>query len=355
MRHFHLVLATCTLVFGFQLTQAVGPTPGPVAGPGKLKAVTIAFYNMENLFDTEDDPTINDEEFLPKGTYEWTPERYKRKIANMSKVIDQLGDEDGPEVLGMCEVENLKVVQDLVGSELLKKKGYGIVHANSPDQRGIDCALIYKSKRFTPLYQSVYHVTLPDNKDFATRDILLVKGIMDKSVDVTFIVNHWPSRRDGAEESAIKRQAAAATLRFVIDSIQDLDPQANIVMMGDFNDEPGDVSIHDMLHAGRDSVEAVSTMLYNCMAPIKAEGRGSLKFKGGWNLFDQMMVSSAMINNKSLVHYVKGSANIYNPQWMRQTDAGDWMDAPKRTFIGKKYVGEDGYSDHFPVYISLEF
>ncbi|MEY3442556.1 MAG: hypothetical protein RLZZ519_837 [Bacteroidota bacterium] len=328
--------------------------PMPASPPDKMKTLTVAFYNMENLFDTEDDPAINDEEFLPSGTNQWTGERYKKKLANMAKAISQLGNPDGPDVLGMCEVENRKVLEDLVATAALKKKGYGIVHTNSPDQRGIDCALIYKTKRFVPLYSKAYPVLFPENKDLATRDILLVKGILDKKHDVTFIVNHWPSRRDGDKESAWKRERAAQTLRTVVDSIFNLDPLANLVMMGDFNDEPADMSMNKTLKAGRDSIEACATFLYNCMAPIKAEGRGTLKFKGGWNLFDQMIVSTGMITNKSLVHYQKGSANIYNPEWMRQTDEGDWKDAPKRTFIGKRYV-EDGFSDHFPVYITLEY
>jgi predicted extracellular nuclease len=328
--------------------------PKPVDAPDKAKTLTVAFYNMENLFDTEDDPAINDEEFLPAGPYAWTPERYKRKLGNMAKVIAELGNEEGPDVLGMCEVENRKVLEDLVVTSALKKKGYGIVHTNSPDQRGIDCALIYKTKRFVPLYSKAYPVLFPENKDLATRDILLVKGILDKKHDITFVVNHWPSRREGAEASAWKRERAAQTLRTVVDSIMTLDPYTNLVMMGDFNDEPADASMNKTLKAGRDSVEACATYLYNCMAPVKAEGRGTLKFKGGWNLFDQMIVSTAMITKKSLVHYTKGSANIYNPEWMRQTEPGDWKDAPKRTFIGKKYV-EDGFSDHFPVYITLEY
>jgi predicted extracellular nuclease len=353
MKYTKLFTGTAALALALVVLTSAGPRPYPAA-PDKAKSITIAFYNLENLFDTEDDPKIDDAEFLPTGANQWSPERYKRKLANMSKVIDQLGDEDGPEVLGVCEVENRKVLEDLVLTGNLKKKGYGIVHADSPDQRGIDCALIYKTKRFTPLYQHAYPVSFPENKDLATRDILLVKGILDKKMDVTFIVNHWPSRRDGQAESSWKRERAAATLRHVVDSILTLDPQANIIMMGDLNDDPADVSVSKTLRAGRDSVEAMATKLYNCMAPIKAEGRGTLKYKGGWNLFDQMIVSSALLHPKSLMRYVRGSANIYNPDWMRQTDEGDWKDAPKRTFIGKRYV-EDGYSDHFPVYISVEY
>jgi predicted extracellular nuclease len=358
MRHTMMKLRNylaLAMILAFALPViAVNPKDGPSPDPNKGKTVVVAFYNMENLFDTEDDPAIDDAEFLPQGANQWNQDRYKRKLANMAKVIDQLGSEDGPDILGMCEVENRKVLEDLVVTSALKKKGYAIAHMDSPDKRGIDVALIYKEKRFTPLYQKGYTVPFPEDQELATRDVFLVKGILDKKHDVTFIVNHWPSRRGGEKESSWKRERAAQTLRTVVDSILNMDPYANVIMMGDFNDEPLDMSMNKTLKAGKDSVEAMSTLLYNCMAPIKAEGRGTLKFNGGWNLFDQMVVSAAMITNKSLLHYQKGSANIYNPQWMRQTDPGDWMDAPKRTFIGKRYI-EDGYSDHFPVYITLEY
>lgn len=351
MRHWTPWAFAALLFIGLRAFATDVTTPPTL---DKVKTLTVAFYNMENLFDTEDDPAINDEEFLPTGTNQWSPDRYKRKLANLAKVIEHLGTEDGPDILGVCEVENRKVLQDLIATDILRKKGYAIVHTDSPDQRGIDCALIYKAKRFQPLYEHAYTVPFPENKDLATRDILLVKGIVDKKHDVTFVVNHWPSRREGQAESSWKRERAAQTLRTAIDSILNMDPYSNIVMMGDFNDEPGDISLNKTLKAGQDSVEACATLLFNCMATIKAEGRGTLKFRGGWNLFDQMIVSAAMITHKSLVHYQKGSANVYNPQWMRQTDPGDWMDAPKRTFIGKRYI-EDGYSDHFPVYITLEY
>jgi predicted extracellular nuclease len=336
------------------LIQARSRKPGPATGPDKGKTFTVAFYNMENLFDTEDDPATQDEEFLPAGTYGWTPERYRRKLANMARVIDQLGSEAGPDVLGMCEVENKQVLEDLVATGNLKKKGYGIVHSDSPDERGIDCALIYKQKRFLLLYQKAYPVPFPESRELATRDILLVKGILDKKYDITFIVNHWPSRREGAEASAWRRERAAQTARQVVDSILLLDPGANMVLMGDFNDEPADASIRKTLKAGRDSIEASSTWLYNCMAPLAAAGKGTLKFMGEWNLFDQMIVSAAMINQKATLQYRGGTAGIYNPEWMRQTNPGEWKDAPKRTFIRHRYM-EDGYSDHFPVYLQLTY
>lgn len=350
MKNWKIFLGIFLAVTGTVFLTSVSPHPAP-----KDNSLTVAFYNLENLFDTKDDPKTNDEEFLPEGSYEWTEARYLQKLEQMAKVIQYLGDDDGPEILGVCEIENRAVLEDLVATKALKKRGYGIAHSESPDQRGIDVALLYKEKRFMPLYQKAYNVPFPENEDIKTRDILLVKGILDKKIDVTFVVNHWPSRR-GGDESNWKRERAAQVLRHVLDSIITLDPYANIVMMGDFNDGPLDLSMNKVLMAAQDSIGALSTMAYNCMADLKKAGRGTLKYKGEWNLFDQIVVSAPMIHPLGSMRYVKGSANIYNPEWMAQTEeTGDWKDAPRRTYIGRKYVGDVGFSDHFPVYISLDY
>lgn len=326
-------------------------------GPEKYKKkVTVAFYNVENLFDTEDDPTINDNEFLPEGSYKWTEENLQVKLQNLARVISQLGDDDGPEILGLAEVENRGVIEMLVKSSALKKRGYQIIHHDSPDQRGIDVALIYKKKTFLPLYFKAYPVPFPENPDMKTRDILLVKGILDKEMEVTFVVNHWSSRRGGAETSSFKRERAAGILRAVVDSVQNLDPLANMVIMGDMNDEPNNRSVHAVLRAGKDSLEAVYMGLYNPMYALLECGEGSLKYKGEWDMFDQIIVAAPMtITEKARLHYVPGSAAVYRPSWMAQTDTeGDWKDAPRRSHISRKFH-EDGFSDHFPVFIHLEY
>lgn len=347
MNNWKVILGFFLVTIGILSLTAVSPNPV------KDNTLTVAFYNLENLFDTKDDPKTNDQEFLPDGPFEWTDARYQQKLKQMAKAIEFLGDEDGPEILGVCEVENRSVLEDLAATKALKKRGYGIAHAESPDQRGIDVALLYKEKRFFPLYQKSYNVPFPENEDLITRDILLVKGILDKKIDVTFLVNHWPSRR-GGDESSWKRERAAEVLRHIVDSIMFLDPYANIVMMGDFNDDAENVSINKVLKASTDSVGTMSTLLYNCMSTLKAAGRGTLKYKGEWNLFDQIIVSAGMLTNQGSLHYVKGSANIFNPEWMAQVkETGDWKDAPIRTFIGKKH-NPDGFSDHFPVYVTLE-
>jgi predicted extracellular nuclease len=321
--------------------------------PGPGKQLTIAFYNLENLFDTQDDPAINDEDFLPSGANEWTDAKKNVKMSNLARVINQLGDEDGPEILGVCEVENRGVLEELAQNKLLKKKGYGIVHIDSKDERGIDCALLYKKKRFTPLYSQSFPIKLPDSGD-KTRDVLLVKGIVDGKNDLTLLVNHWPSRRGGEDQSAPSRMAAAQTVRSIVDSILDVDPLAGVVIMGDLNDDPNSPSLIQGLKASGDTLEASKTRLYNTVFGLHAAGNGTLKYKGKFNLFDQMVVSSSLISSKGLIRYVPSSAGIYNPLWMRQTQEGDYKDAPKRTYIGKKFQA-DGFSDHFPVYIHVEY
>lgn len=347
MKAFRTILPISGLLAVLLLLAATPFSPKP-------KQVSVAFYNVENLFDTEDDPLTNDDEFMPEGSYHWTKENYETKLANLSKVISKLGDEDGPEILGVCEVENKAVLEDLIKEPLLKKKGYGIVHHESPDGRGIDVALLYKKKVFMPLYQRAYTVNLADsNPDIKTRDILLVKGILNKKHEVTLVVNHWSSRRGGEEKSNWKRVEAAKTLRHVLDSIQTIDKNTNLILMGDFNDGPANESIKDVLRAGRDKAEAGSTGLFNPMYKLKQEGLGSLKYRQWWNMFDQVIVSAPMLMETSQLRYVDCSATIYNPKWMRVTKEGDWIDAPKRSHIRREFY-PDGYSDHFPVYIHLE-
>lgn len=347
MKYRQLSIGLALLMGFFFLTAAT-------AGPAKKKTVSIGFYNVENLFDTEDDPDKNDQEFLPGGSYGWNKDHLKIKLDNLGKVISELGDDDGPEILGLAEVENKAVVEMLCKNSYLKKKGYEVVHAESPDQRGIDCALIYKKKFFLPLYQKSYSINFSDvNPDITTRDILLVKGILDQKHEVTFLVNHWSSRRGGKKKSDWKRVRAAQKLRHVVDSIMKFDPLSNVVIMGDFNDEPADSSVHNVLRAGKDNQQAALSKLYNCFYKLQDDGMGSLKYKQYWDMFDQVILSHNMVNGKSPLHYIDCSASIYNPKWMRVPE-GDWKDAPKRSHIRRQFH-EDGYSDHFPVFIQLEY
>ena len=312
------------------------------------KSSTIAFYNCENLFDTKNDPEINDEDFLPESKSQWTEDRYQAKLKNLAKVIDSLG--GGPAVLGVCEVENRQVLEDLVKTDPIAKKGYGIVHQNSPDKRGIDVAMIYQTAVFTPSFTKMIRVSLPDDPEFITRDIMLVKGLLNKK-PFYFFINHWPSRRGGEEKSEVKRIAAAKAARFSVDTILAANPKANIVLMGDFNDEPIDTSMKSILMASLDQSK-IEHKLYNTMSVLKKAGEGSHYFGGGKHMLDQIVVTGALLSPKSKPHLKSESSTIYHPIWMQDQNP-KYKGSPFRTYAGQKYLG--GYSDHFPVYTVLEF
>lgn len=314
----------------------------------KKKQFSIAFYNCENLFDTKDDPAINDEEFLPEGKNQWTEERYRLKLKNLAKVIDSLG--DGPAVLGVCEVENRQVLEDLVRTEPIAKKKYGIVHENSPDQRGIDVAMIYQENLFTPIFHQMIRVSLEEDPQFITRDIMLVKGLLNKT-PIYFFINHWPSRRGGEEKSILKRVAAAKAARTTIDTILAANPKANIMLMGDFNDEPTDSSMKEVLKASL-SQDQVNHQLFNTMGPLKMAGEGSHHFNNGRHMLDQIVISQALIDPKSKLHWKSNSSTIYKPVWMQDQNP-KYKGSPYRTYAGAKFLG--GFSDHFPVFTVLEY
>jgi len=313
----------------------------------KKKECTVAFYNTENLYDTINDPSVDDEEFLPNGKNKWNGEKFEKKIKNLAKVIDSLG--DGPSILGLSEVENRYVLEVLVESKKLKKKDYGIVHENSIDKRGIDVAMIYKKADFKPLFHKMARVSLENEPDFTTRDILIVKGLLLKK-PIYIFVNHWPSRRGGEDESKPKRIAAAKTARFSVDTIIKSNPNANIILLGDFNDEPTDSSLSEYLKAC-DSPETKDLSLFNAMAPLAKAGDGSHSYKEHWGMLDQIIISKNLLAGHSDLAYKLNSAHVYRPVWMHDKYSKH-PGAPYRTYAGPKFIG--GYSDHFPVFIKLE-
>ncbi|KAA9345784.1 endonuclease/exonuclease/phosphatase family protein [Adhaeribacter soli] len=311
------------------------------------KEVSVAFYNLENLFDTEDDPNKDDQEFLPTSDLQWTPERYKKKLANMASVIQNLGDADGPELLGVCEIENRKVLVDLAAQPVLSDRNYEVIHFEGPDERSIDVALLYKADVFKVLEQKAIPVTLPNSKD-KTRDILQVKGILAGDT-VTVLVNHWPSKRGGAEESDPKRQAVADLVRRTVDAEMIRNPKAKVLLMGDFNDTPDSKAIAETLNAVNNTQPEPARQLYNAFAPFAEQKKGSYNYKGNWDMIDQMMLSKSLLTKKGL-HYVPNSATIYQEDRILEQE-GKFKGTPFRTYAGKKYLG--GYSDHLPIYINL--
>lgn len=319
----------------------------------KYKIATIGFYNLENLFDTINDPLINDEEFLPTGTKLYTGKVYKDKLNNLSQVISQLALEetgDGVAILGVAEIENKTVLDDLVIQPKLKDRNYQIVHYNSPDQRGIDVGLLYNPKYFKVIESSSLNVPLtnPDGSYYATRDVLWVYGLFHGEPMHVF-VNHWPSRRGGEEASAPGRALAAGVAKAKIDSIRIKSPNAKIILMGDLNDDPLSPSVTEVIQATDDSASIKSTQMFNPWTSYYKKGIGTLAYNDAWNLFDQVIISPSFLNQQQKGFFFQ-KAVIFNRPYLLQK-SGRYKGYPLRTYDFDIYMS--GYSDHFPVYIVL--
>lgn len=311
--------------------------------------VVVGFYNVENLFDTLDIPEKNDEEFTPAGDRNWGSERYENKLNNLAKVIGSMNNGNAPDILGLCEIENKQVVDDLVATKALKEHNYKVVHRESKDWRGIDVALIYKEGVFTENKVITYLVPMPEDMS-PTRDVFIVQGSINNK-PISFFVNHFPSRSGGQEESEPRRISAAKTLRHAFDSIKKVNPKENILMMGDFNDEPADSSIgHYIGGCNYENMDKPCAIL-NLMYPLKEKGEGSYKYRDDWNMLDQILVSSNLFSGENGLDADEKSAAIYAEDWMKQTTP-KYFGSPLRTFGGRKYLA--GYSDHFPVYVKIE-
>ncbi len=319
------------------------------------KINTVAFYNLENLFDTEDDPITFDDDRTPKGKDHWTEDIYKDKLKKMSKVISEIGQDvtkNAPAIIGVAEIENRKVLEDLANQSTLLPKDYGIVHYDSPDRRGIDVALLYQKSLFRPINTSIHELLIYDNKDATkrvyTRDQLLVSGYLDGDL-IHIIVNHWPSRSGGEARSRHKREKAAELNKKIIDSLFDIDPYAKIVTMGDLNDDPDNSSVKKVLAAKGDKKDVTQKELYNPMYSMSKKGIGSLAWRDSWNLFDQIIVSKGLLD-KDYSSYKYYKAGVYNKNYLANA-RGRYKGYPYRSFANGAYTG--GYSDHFPVYIYL--
>jgi Endonuclease/Exonuclease/phosphatase family len=316
----------------------------------QAKVVCVAFYNLENLFDTIDDPNVDDVEFTPNGPSKWDSKRYYTKLSHLAEVISQIGDEytkNGPVFIGVSEVENRQVVEDLVHTPPLKSMGYDIIHFDSPDKRGIDVALLYQPKVFQVKSTKTHTLRMADSS-FRTRDILQVDGLLDGEL-VHVLVNHWPSRSGGETESVAKRDAAADLCLSAVKAIYKDEPNARIIIMGDLNDDPVDESLIKHLKVKTKPENVMPEDLFDPMWQLFRDGVGSLAYKDSWNLFDQIIVSSALMDKKSDGYrYLK--ARVFNKKFLVQKD-GAYEGYPFRTYAGGVYTG--GYSDHFPVYLFL--
>jgi hypothetical protein len=314
------------------------------------KTFRIAFYNVENLYDTIDDPITNDADFLPGSRIAWTAERYEVKLSHLADVIYGLSTPQPVAVMGLCEIENQAVLEDLVGSPRLLPFRYKIIHRDSPDERGIDNALIYDPEQFQPLSVHSIPVTFPFQPDDRTRDILYVQGISKKAKKdtVNIFVNHWPSRSEGKEVSEPKRIRTAEILKEVTDSLFSKNPAALIVIVGDLNDEPADKSVTEGLKALPPVEKPVNNALYDLMDPLYRQGKGTLYYKD-WDLFDQVILSGNFWNKQKGICFKGLEGNIFNPDWL-MFKSNDGTMRPNRT-AAKDYYG--GYSDHLPVFVDL--
>lgn len=308
----------------------------------KTKEYIIMNYNVENLFDTIDDPEIIDEEFTPESNKKWNEERYQKKLADIAQVIAQVKENNLPIIIGLEEIENRKVITDLIWQENLKKANYKIVHYESPDKRGIDVALLYNPQIFKLKKAEVLPVAI----EFPTRDILHVQGKI-KTETFHIYINHWPSRIGGTEESEPYRIKAAETLKASIDKVQGENKKANIIVMGDMNDEPLNNSLYNSLGAQEISSKS---KLCNLMLADSKLGKGSYNFRGTWNMLDNLIISKNLLDNKGL-QVADSTGYIFRMPWMEHSN-NKGEKSPNRTYSGPNYFG--GVSDHFPVYFILK-
>ena len=302
---------------------------------------TIAFYNLENLFDLNDDEHTNDNDFLPTSVKKWTPKRYKNKLRKLGFAISNIGRRETgkhPAIVGLCEVENAKVIEDLLASKHLEDCNYGYVHYDSLDERGIDVALLYDADMFEVSESETFTIKLTDEDgtpDY-TRDILLVSGWLDGEF-IYVIANHWSSRREGEKETEHKRLASSNKVGEIITKLRLNNNNAKIIVIGDFNDDPHSKSIKQLVN---------DFDLFNPTETLRSFSRGTTYHGRQWNLFDQVLISTNFFKTSDTL-FEFSSANIFDEDFLKLFN-GKFKGSPFRTYVGKRYKG--GYSDHFPVY-----
>lgn len=310
----------------------------------------VGFYNLENLFDTINDPSlIVNNEFTPGAPKQWTHQRYHEKLSNMAYVISQIAIDvtpDGPCLLGVSEIENRSVLEDLVLKADIKDRDYHIVHYDSPDRRGVDVALLYQPKYFKVLNTASHTLIREEDTSWRSRDQLVVTGLL-LGEEVSVIVNHWPSRSGGEKASRPKRNAAGKLSRYIVDSLLAINPDAKIFVMGDLNDDPINPSVLEYLRAKGKEKNLEEGDLFNPYYKLYKDGIGSLAYRDTWNLFDMVIVSQGLLGKPSS-DFKFYKAKVFNKNWLKQKE-GKYKGYPYRTFSGSLYLG--GYSDHFPVYV----
>lgn len=316
----------------------------------RARVFGVAFYNLENLFDTINNNGKYDLEFSPEGSRRWDSDKYWKKINNLATTIAAMTTPttpQGPAIIGISEIENRSVIEDLVRAEPIRQRMYGIVHHDSPDRRGVDVGLLYNPRLFKVLDVTNTPLIIPENPKFRTRDQMCVTGILGGDT-VSVIVNHWPSRLGGQAQSSYLREAAAALNKHIADSIWAIRPGQAVIVMGDLNDDPQDKSCAKVLGAVKDASKVTSTdQFYNPFWKMLDNGIGTLAYKGSWNLFDQIVVSGGLLEQHARpggLRYWKSKVNNFD--FLRNPDG-----TPHRTYSAGRFL--NGYSDHFPTEILL--
>ncbi len=352
-----------------QVTQPVQPQEQQVVVPQELQdqqqerryqMYGVMFYNLENLFDTINNNGVYDKEFSPEGARQWNGTKYWQKQHNMAYTIGQMevngSPAVGPVIIGVSEIENITVLQDLVRQPEIKDRRYQIVHHDSPDRRGVDVGLLYNPRFFKVLNVTNQRINkyLPDYPEFRSRDQLCVTGML-AGEKVSVIVNHWPSRLGGEEQSSYLREAAGRMARETMDSLLRDDPNQGIIFMGDLNDDPQNKSCSEAVGAKKEIKDCLAEpgSCFNPWWNILNRGIGTLGYKGNWNLFDQIIFTDYFLKNfeskeKPTLTFLR--AEVLNRKFLRSNE-GDRQGYPLRTFSGGVFL--NGYSDHFPTMIYL--
>ena len=319
------------------------------------KPYAVVFYNLENLFDIYNDPETHDDEFTPQGAKQWNQIRYEKKLWNMERVLFDIAaiQKDYPIVIGVSEIENRKVLDDLVSQPKLRSANYRICHYDSPDARGVDVAFLYRSDVFKLEGSDNIKLHVEGLPNFRTRDLVVMWGTIEGE-PFYFLVSHWPSRLGGKEASQFKRDACAKQIREIKDSLLAENPATKVIIMGDLNDDATDDSIVEVMGAKGDVNELQKGDFFNPFNEMLRAGLGTLAYQDEWNLFDNICVTENLVNaEKGKLHIIKGKkfyGNIFTRPYMLQLE-GQYKNYPLRTFVSNNF--QDGYSDHFPVYIYI--
>ncbi len=319
------------------------------------KPYAVVFYNLENLFDIYNDPETHDDEFTPTGVKQWNQTRYEKKLWSMERVLFDIAakQKDYPIVIGVSEIENRSVLEDLVSQPKLKGANYRICHYDSPDARGVDVAFLYRSDVFKLEGSDNIKLHVEGLPNFRTRDLVVMWGTIEDE-PFYFLVSHWPSRLGGKEASQFKRDACAKQIREIKDSLLAENPATKVIVMGDFNDDATDDSLVEVMGAKGDVKELEPGDFFNPYNEMLRAGLGTLAYQDEWNLFDNICVTENLVNaERGTFKIIKGEkfyGNIFTRPYMLQLE-GQYKNYPLRTFVSNNF--QDGYSDHFPVYIYI--